>query len=125
MADPIKLLAKRSLSSLLPIQFVPARFSKHGLAGLSVRASSIAAPTPINQHWLGQAENIVSVKTVDDAGIELLSIQRNADRMHFIVAGSASAAQTAMADLSMKHPLWNELNQSGPAVPGFFSQVFS
>ena len=68
---------------------------------------------------------MASVKAVNDAGIELLSLQRNSDRMTFVVAATASAAQTAMADLSMKHPLWNELNQSGPSSPGFLAQVLS
>lgn len=124
-ADPISLLRQQTLSPLLPLLFVPVRFSKNGLAGLSIRPSSFSAATPISQHWLGQPNSMASVKAVNDAGIELLSLQRNSDRMTFVVAVTASAAQTAMADLSMKHPLWNELNQSGPSTSGFLAQVFS
>jgi hypothetical protein len=53
----------------------------------------------------------------------LLSFHRSVDRMVFVAAGSTSAAQTAMADLSMKNPLWTELNSRGPAVPGLLAQA--
>ena len=60
---------------------------------------------------------------MSEAGIELLSFQRTWDSMTFFGAKTLSAAQTVMADLSLKNGLWHELNNRGQAVPGLLAQA--
>lgn len=122
-ANPLRLLEEGALSSLLPLCLVPVRFSKDPLTGLSIRPSSTSPATSLASHWIGSSVNLVAIKVVNDSGVNLLSFQRSTDRMVFIAAGSTSAAQTAMADLSMKHPLWSELTSRGPAIPGLLAKA--
>lgn len=122
-ANPLKLLEEGSLSSLLPLFLVPVRFSKDHLTGLTLRPSSTSSSTALASHWIGSSVNLTGKKIVNDSGVNLLSFQRSADKMVFFVAGSTSAAQTAMADLSMRNPLWSELNSRGPALPGLLAQA--
>ena len=122
-ANPLQLLEEGSLSSLLPLFLVPVRFSKDHLTGLTLRPSSTSSSTALASHWIGSSVNLAGMKIVNDSGVNLLSFQRSADRMVFVAAGSTSAAQTAMADLSLKNPLWTELNSRGPAVPGLLAQA--
>lgn len=122
-ADPLSMLRSNALPSLLPLLFVPLRFSKDSLAGLSVRPSSTCDGIPVAQHWLGNPQKISRQQLVSEPGIELLSFQRTSDSMTFFGAKTLSAAQTVMADLSLKNGLWNELNNRGPAVPGLLAQA--
>lgn len=122
-ANPLQLLEEGSLSPLLPLFLVPVRFSKDHLTGLTLRPSSTSSAIALSSHWIGSSANLGGKKMVNDSGVNLLSFQRSADGMHFLVAESTSAAQTAMADLSLRNPLWSQLNSCGPAVPALLAQA--
>ena len=122
-ADPLVMLQSESLPSLLPLLIIPLRFSKDSMAGLSVRPSSTCQGIPVAQHWIGTPMKISNQQLVKESGIELLSFQRSLDSMTFYGARTPSAAQTAMADLSQRNGLWNELSNRGPAVPGLLAQA--
>ena len=122
-SDPLLLLQADTLSPLLPLAMLKVRFSKDSVSGLTIRPSSTSKGIPLSQHWLGQLNNIGNKRIVNEPGIDLLTLQRGPDSMVFIVAKTVSAAQIAMADLSLKNPLWAELNHRGPAFPGVFAEV--
>ena len=122
-ADPLDMLQSGSLTSLLPLFVVPLRFSKASLSGLSVRPSSTSQEVPVADHWIGSPRKICKQQIVSESGIELLSFQRSGDSMAFYGARTPSAAQTAMADLSQRNALWNELSNCGPAVPGLLAEI--
>jgi hypothetical protein len=122
-ANPLQLLEEGSLSSSLPLLLVPVRFSKDHLTGMTIRPSSTSNATALANHWIGSSVNLAGMKIANDSGVNLLAFNRAADGMEFVAAGSTSAAQTSIADLSMKRPLWAELNSRGPAVPGLLAQA--